>query len=180
MIDYFLKLIWRIEKSVQARFLRRWQRWYWTKKIMLTCKNYTGKPLVNFKSTVSPNTVLGKNVNFNGMTVKGKGLVQFGDNFHSGKNCLVLTTFHNYEGSKIPYDHTTITKDVTIEDNVWFGDNVTVLGGVTIGEGAIIQTGSVVVKNIPAYSIAGGHPAVVFKQRDIAHYELLKTQGKFH
>jgi acetyltransferase-like isoleucine patch superfamily enzyme len=54
------------------------------------------------------------------------------------------------------------------------------LGGVSIGEGAIIQAGSVVVKNIPKYAIAGGHPATVFKYRDIDHYERLKAEGKFH
>ena len=55
-----------------------------------------------------------------------------------------------------------------------------VLGGVTIGEGAIIQAGSVVVKDIPKYAIAGGHPCIPFKQRDIVHYLKLKKEKKFH
>ena len=54
------------------------------------------------------------------------------------------------------------------------------LAGVTIGEGAIIQAGSVVVSNIPDYAIAGGHPAKVFKYRDIEHYTKLKSEGKFN
>jgi acetyltransferase-like isoleucine patch superfamily enzyme len=57
---------------------------------------------------------------------------------------------------------------------------VIVLGGVSIGEGAIIQAGSVVVKDIPKYAIAGGHPCKVFKYRDIEHYEKLKKERKFH
>ena len=61
------------------------------------------------------------------------------------------------------YDETTIDGDVVIEDNVWLGQNVTILQGVKIGEGAIIQAGSVVVSDIPSCSIAGGHPAKVFK-----------------
>lgn len=40
----------------------------------------------------------------------------------------------------------------------------------TIGEGAIIQAGSVVCMDIPAYAIAGGHPATPFKYRNIEHY----------
>lgn len=55
-----------------------------------------------------------------------------------------------------------------------------VLGGVRIGEGAIIQAGSVVVKDIPRCAIAGGHPAAVFKYRDIEHYDTLKAAGEFH
>jgi len=41
------------------------------------------------------------------------------------------------------------------------------LKGVTIGEGAIIGVNSVVVTDIPAYSVAMGNPArVVFKNID--------------
>jgi acetyltransferase-like isoleucine patch superfamily enzyme len=94
---------------------------------------------------------------------------------------MMITQNHNYDhGTMIPYDDTYIFKDIHIEDNVWLGNRVIILGGVTIGEGAIIQAGSVVVKNIPKYAIAGGHPATVFKYRDIKHYEKLKSAKKFH
>ena len=55
-----------------------------------------------------------------------------------------------------------------------------VLGGVTLGEGCIIQAGSVVVSDIPDCAIAGGHPAKVFKYRDIRHYEELKLSKCFN
>ena len=87
---------------------------------------------------------------------------------------------HNYDhGKAIPYDDTYIAKDIVIEDNVWLGDRVIVLGGTVIEEGAIIQAGSVVIGTIPKYSIAGGHPAIVFKTRDIPHYLELKRDGKY-
>ena len=93
----------------------------------------------------------------------------------------MISQNHNFnKGSKIPYDNTYILKNIVIEDNVWLGDRVIVLGGVRIGEGAIIQAGSVVVKDIPKYAIAGGHPAVVFAKRDIDHYKILKQKGAFH
>jgi acetyltransferase-like isoleucine patch superfamily enzyme len=50
----------------------------------------------------------------------------------------------------------------------------------TKGDIIIIQAGSVVVKDIPKYAIAGGHPAKVFKYRNIEHYEKLKKEGEFH
>ena len=93
---------------------------------------------------------------------------------------MMITQNHNYEGTKIPDDSSYICKDINIEDNVWLGSRVIILGGVTIGEGAIIQAGSVVVRNIPKYAIAGGHPAKVFSSRDKEHYEKLKMEGKFH
>ncbi len=144
-------------------------------------KSYGKNFKVNGESYTTQNTTLGNNVNFNGMKIQGSGNVIIGDNFHSGIECMIITSIHNYDnGNAIPYDNTTISKDVIIEDNVWLGNRVIILPGVHIGEGAIIQAGSVVVKDIEKYAIAGGHPAEVFKFRDIEHYEKLKKEGKFH
>lgn len=132
-------------------------------------------------SSVTKQTHLGNNINLNGMKIRGKGTVIIGDNFHSGRDCLVITFNHNYDhGNAIPYDDTFIYKNIRIADNVWIGDRVIILGGVTIGEGAVIQAGSVVVNDIPPCAIAGGHPAKVFKMRDTEHYYKLKQEGKFH
>lgn len=144
-------------------------------------KSYGDDFKVNGESYTTPNTVLGNNVNFNGMKIQGSGNIIIGDNFHSGIECMIISSIHNYDkGNAIPYDNTIISKDIIIEDNVWLGNRVTILPGVTLGEGCIIQAGSVVVKDIPKYAIAGGHPAEVFKYRDINHYEKLKKEGKFH
>ena len=144
-------------------------------------KSYGEGLKVNGESYVTPNTTLGSNVNFNGMKIQGSGNVIIGDNFHSGIECMIITSIHNYDkGNAIPYDDTIISKDVIIEDNVWLGNRVIILPGVRIGEGAIIQAGSVVVSDVEKYAIAGGHPAKVFKYRDIDHYEKLKKEGNFH
>lgn len=153
---------------------------YYTRKVKKTAKKINGKIWLGGKTFVTPYTTLGNNVNFNGMSMYGKGEITIGDNFHSGIHCQILTSFHNYEGEMIPYDKTYIDKPVTIGDNVWLGNNVIILGGVTIGEGCIIQAGSVVCKSIPDYSIAGGHPAVPFKQRDVEHYKKLKNEKKVY
>ena len=154
---------------------------FFTLKVKIQVSGLNGKLSVNGKSSVTSNTFLGNNVNFNGMKVEGQGKVVIGDNFHSGTECLFITSFHNYDnGKKIPYDETYIHKSITIEDNVWLGSKVIVLGGVTIGEGAIIQAGSVVVSNIPKYGIAGGSPAKIFKYRDKTHYDSLKINNRYH
>jgi len=150
------------------------------KKIMKKAAACGKNLYVGGKSYVTSNTYIGDNVNFNGMAIHGNGKVTIGNYLHSGTGCQIITSFHNYEGDAIPYDTTYIDKDVTIGDCVWLGNEVIILGGVNIGEGAIIQAGSVVVKDIPPYAIAGGHPAQPFKYRDIEHYEEMKKQGKFH
>lgn len=113
--------------------------------------------------------------------MSGKGRIKIGDNFHSGPNCQIITSFHDYDHDKaIPYGENFIDKDVVIKDNVWLGNNVIILGGVTIGEGVVIQAGSVVAKDIPDFSVAGGHPAIPFKKRNVDHYLELKNSQKFH
>ena len=149
--------------------------------IKIQCEEYQLPLKVNGISKVNRWTKLGKNVSFNGMRISGRGKVIIGDNFHSGKDCMMITQIHNYDnGNAIPYDNTIILKNIVIHNNVWLGDKVIVLGGVTIGEGAIIQAGSVVVSDIPKYAISGGHPARVFAERNIEHYERLKKENKFH
>ena len=160
-------------QNIKKRFYRR--------KILKTAKSCGLNLKVNGKSNVTSKTTLKDNVNFNGMHIQGSGNVEIGDNFHSGIECMIITSIHNYDNGKtIPYDDTIISKDVIIKDNVWLGNRVIILPGVTINEGAIIQAGSVVVGDIPKYAIAGGHPAKVFKYRDIDHYEKLKKERKFH
>lgn len=52
---------------------------------------------------------------------------------------------------------------VEIGSRVWIGDKATILPGVTIGEGSIIGANAVVTKDVPAFSVAVGIPAVVEK-----------------
>lgn len=84
-----------------------------------------------------------------------------------GPNLKIYTANHNYADNinSIPYDSKLVIKEVVIEENVWIGESVIILPGVIVGEGSIIGAGSVVVKSIPKYSIAGGNPAKVIKQR---------------
>lgn len=150
-------------------------------KVKITAQSVGIGLRVNSKSFVTSKTIIGNNVNFNGMKIMGSGNVKIGNNFHSGEDILIISETHNYDsGNAIPYDSTYIPKNIEIEDNVWLGARVIILGGVKIGEGAIIQAGSVVVSDIPKYSIVGGHPAKVFKMRDIEHYKTLKRERKFH
>lgn len=168
IIKIFLRNLKKINKKLR------------TIKVKKQCAKYSGYIYVGGPTSLTKNTFLGKNTSFNGLVVSGGGNVTIGDYFHSGPDCLFICQNHNFnDGKFIPYDDTYIYKDIEIGDCVWLGSRVIVLGGVKIGEGAIIQAGSCVVKDIPAYAIAGGHPAKVFAYRDIDHYEKLKSEGKF-
>ena len=53
---------------------------------------------------------------------------------------------------------------ICIQDNVWIGFEVCILPGVTIGEGSVVGARSVVVDDVPAYTIVAGNPARVVRQ----------------
>lgn len=68
--------------------------------------------------------------------------------------------FHNELWEWKYADH----KPIVIEDNVWIGEYSTILKGVTIGRGSIVASHSVVVKDVPPYSIVAGNPGVIVKK----------------
>lgn len=154
--------------------------WLKSKYILRNVRDRKGANFVRGTTKLTATTFLGYNTNMNGLVIKGKGKVYIGDNFHSGEECLILSSFHDFNGTKLPYDETSILKTTIIEENVWFGSRVTILGGVKIGEGAIIQAGSVVVRDVEPLTIVGGAPAKVFSKRNESHYFELKESKKYH
>lgn len=62
-------------------------------------------------------------------------------------------------------DEATTKGPIIIEDDVWIGMDSILLSGIRIGQGSVIASGSVVTKSFPPYSIIGGNPARILKQR---------------
>lgn len=154
----------------------------WIRKARKQCKSCGTDLHINSSNcSFNKNTSFGNNCNFNGMRVLGGGTVAFGNNFHSGIECMIITSNHDYDsGDCIPYGSKVVNKTIQIDDNVWFGNRVTVVGNIHIGEGAIIAAGSVVCKDVPACAIVGGNPAKIIKYRNTDHYYDLKQQNRFH
>lgn len=165
----------KLRKSYREKFLTKYYGYNVLKNAKFVGKNF----YCGGFSSVNNNTSIGNDVCFNGLNIHGNGEVTIGNYFHSGVECLIITQNHNYEGNKLPYDETYYCKKVEINNCVWLGSRVTILPGTEIGEGAIIQAGAVVHGTIPAYSIAGGNPAKVFKYRNIEHYNKLKAKKNF-
>jgi virginiamycin A acetyltransferase len=55
--------------------------------------------------------------------------------------------------------------DTVIGNDVWIGYEAVIMPGVKIGDGAIVAAKAVVTKEVPPYSIVGGNPATLLRQR---------------
>ena len=92
------------------------------------------------------------------------GPVIIGNGVILAQNIVVSGLNHGYEDINIsPSKQAVKTKQIIINDDVWIGANSVITAGVTIGKHAVIGAGSVVVKDIPPYTIAVGNPAKVIK-----------------
>lgn len=55
--------------------------------------------------------------------------------------------------------------DTVVGNDVWIGYRAVIMPGVKIGDGAIVSAMAVVTKDVPPYTIVGGNPAQVIRER---------------
>ena len=64
-----------------------------------------------------------------------------------------------------------VAKPIVVGNGVWIGAQAYVGPGVTIGDCAVVAAGSVVVKDVPAWTVVGGNPAKPIKERPVNRLE---------
>lgn len=137
---------------------------YWCAKQML---NKCGEN-VNIESMASITSALeiGNNSGI-GIASRIYGHVCIGDNVLMGPEVIILTSGHKYENADVLIrDQGRLPeKTVYIGNDVWIGARAIILPGVRIEDGAVIGAGAVVTKDVPPYTVVGGVPAKVIKQR---------------
>ena len=150
-------------------------------KNVVTAPNISVGDYTYYDDTVDPTGFERNNVLFN--------YPEFGDHFVIGKFCQIVSgtkfimgpanhrissattyPFNVFGGAwteNTPPHMAQLPRkgDTVIGNDVWIGQHVTVLPGVHIGDGAIIGANSVVTKDVPPYTIAGGNPCRVIRKR---------------
>lgn len=91
----------------------------------------------------------------------------FGCDVVMGPEVIIISQNHAFEHTNGPIIEQGISpiKPVVIGDDFWIGTRVIILPGVTIGSHSIIGAGSVVTKDVPEWTIVGGNPAKIIKER---------------
>jgi acetyltransferase-like isoleucine patch superfamily enzyme len=141
------------------------------KRLFLLCLGAKVGRMVTFYPGIKISTgrklVLGAHVDLAwGVLITTDGGVEIGERTLVGYNTMIYSRNHIIPeaGGKIFYSGHQAGK-VTIGKDVWIGSGCIILPGKTIGEGAVVAAGSVVSKDVEPFTIVGGVPAKVLKNR---------------
>ncbi|MEW6983291.1 DapH/DapD/GlmU-related protein [Colwelliaceae bacterium 6471] len=129
----------------------------------------------------------GNSFNINKGAYFGTGInLSIGNNSSIGKDCqlandvtigndvmmapevAIFSVSHETGDTSIPMrlQGNKASNPVTIGNDVWIGQRAMIMPGVNIGNGVIIAAGAIVTKDVPDFSVVGGNPAKVIKQRN--------------
>jgi acetyltransferase-like isoleucine patch superfamily enzyme len=113
-----------------------------------------------FYTSGGENIRVGRKVFINqNCTMYDLGGIDIADEVMIGPNVSIITSGHPLQPSR--RREGVVAKPIVIGRNVWIAAGVTIIGGVTIGENSVVAAGSVVTRDVPANSLAGGNPARV-------------------
>ena len=99
---------------------------------------------------------IGENVWIDNLTT-----VSLGNNVCISQGAMLLTGNHNY--TKPTFD--LIIGEITLEDGVWLGSQSVVCPGITCHSHSVLAVNSTATKNMDAYSIYQGNPAIKVRDR---------------
>ena len=118
-----------------------------------------------------------------GVLIKYPWKLKMGDHVWLGENCWIDNITDVHIGSHVcisqgamlctgNHDYSSpgfelIAKPITLEDGVWIGAKALVGPGITAFSHSVLTAGSIATKNLEAYGIYQGNPALLIKTRTI-------------
>ncbi len=100
--------------------------------------------------------------------------VMIGRHVCVSQQAMLMTGNHNYKLTSFDL----VTNKIVLEDGVWIGARAIVTPGVKVGTHAVLTAGSTAVKNLNAYVIYQGNPALETRTRKISGSTLKAKQLK--
>jgi acetyltransferase-like isoleucine patch superfamily enzyme len=113
------------------------------------------------KVTIGNNVCIGSN-----LMLASIDRVNIGDNVLISDRVFISDHIHGYEDISIPpIDQPLIKKgSVTIKEDSFIGINAVIMPGVTIGKHSVVGASSVVIHDVPEYTVVSGNPAKIIKK----------------
>ena len=125
-------------------------------------RNTIIKPSVNIKYpwflSIGDNVWIGENVWLDNLAP-----IDIGDNVCISQGVTFITGNHNYK--KTSFD--LMLGPIKLKEGVWIGANCTVYSGITAHSHAVLAASSMTSKDLEAYTIYQGNPALPVKKRII-------------
>jgi acetyltransferase-like isoleucine patch superfamily enzyme len=90
-----------------------------------------------------------------------RGGIEIGRSVNVSSYARLMTAKHRIDSPTFEAEYAPIV----LGDRVWVALGATVLGGVTVAEGAVVAAGAVVTRDVPAFTVVGGVPAVAIGER---------------
>lgn len=92
-----------------------------------------------------------------------QGKISIGNNTTISQKSYLCASSHNISSAK----HTLSIKPIEIKDQVWVAADAFIGPGVLIEQGVVVAARSAVFKNVSAWTVVSGNPAVFIKKRNI-------------
>jgi len=135
------------------------------------CNFYTDKAelgnnvLIGSQVTLRGNISLGNDVSVNPQT-NIIGNVKVGNAVRIASGVQIFGFNHGFDRvDRFIKDQPISSEGISIEDGTWIGAGVSIVDGVTIGAHSIVAAGATVTKSFPKFSVIGGTPAKLLKNR---------------
>jgi maltose O-acetyltransferase len=92
----------------------------------------------------------------------GRSGLTIGESVNLGSHVRIWTRQHDIDSP----DFAEVGGPVQIDNHAYLGSGCVVLPGVHIGEGGVVGAGSVVTRDVPPFTLVGGAPARVIRERN--------------
>ena len=112
------------------------------------------------KLSLGEGTYIGRNAHI--VSLKS---IRIGKNVLMGDNVYIADNFHRFDRVDLPYKEQGVgfKAEVEIGDGTWIGENVCIISS-TIGKQCVVGANSLVINDVPDYSMVAGTPARVIKK----------------
>jgi|SRR5581483_2954500 len=100
-----------------------------------------------------------------GCVLSAEESIRIGRDVLIARNVYIADHMHAFEAVGVPVLDQGVARKapVDIGSGAWLGQNVVIGPGVRIGEGAVVGSNSVVLDDVPAYTVAAGAPARIIR-----------------